>query len=124
MIAGAALISLYGCEKPDQVSEPAPLELEAGYWQAYITLPGGDVETGIELSRDGEHYKASLINGQERVRIDEVIFADGELTLRFPTFNSEVRASLVDGHLAGSRIFHVQIRQKSGRDQAANDTDD
>lgn len=102
LIAGAALISLYGCEKPVQVSEQAPVELEAGYWQAYITLPGGDVETGIEISRDGENYQASLINGQERVRIDDVIFVDGELTLRFPTFNSEVRASLVDGRLAGN----------------------
>lgn len=102
VIAGAALVSLYGCEEPVPVLEQTPLELETGYWQAYITLPGGDVETGVEISRDGEIYQASLINGQERVRIDSVIFADGELTLRFPAFNSVVRASLVDGHLAGS----------------------
>ncbi len=102
MIAGAALISLYGCEEPVQVSEQAPIGLKAGYWQAYITLPGGDVETGVEIARDGATYQASLMNGQERVRIDEVSFADGELTLRFSAFNSEVRASLVDGRLVGN----------------------
>ncbi|MGI9205164.1 MAG: peroxiredoxin family protein [Woeseiaceae bacterium] len=102
MIAGAALVSLFGCEnKPAPESEPAPIELEVGYWQAFITLPGGDVEAGIEISQDGELYQASLINGQERVRIDSVIFADGELTLRFPAFNSEVNATLVDGRLVG-----------------------
>lgn len=103
LIAGAALVALFGCaEEPAPESAPAPLVLEVGYWQAFITLPGGDVEAGIEISRDGELFRASLINGQERVRIDNVIFADGELTLGFPAFNSEVKATLTDGRLTGS----------------------
>ncbi|NIV17214.1 MAG: hypothetical protein GWN47_02135, partial [Woeseiaceae bacterium] len=65
--------------------------LASGYWQASIALPGGDIETGIEISKVGESYQASLINGQERVRIDQVSFADGELLLRFPAFNNEIR---------------------------------
>ncbi len=102
LIAGAAVLALYGCEKPAQESAPAPTRLAVGYWQAYITLPGGDVESGIEISQDGGNYRASLINGQERVRIDDVRFSDGELTLRFPAFNSEVNATLADGRLSGN----------------------
>ena len=88
-----------GCE--DAPIAEAPAGLPTGYWAASISLPGGDIETGIEISRDGESYGASLVNGQERVRIDEVRFADGELVLRFPAFNNEIRATLADGMLAG-----------------------
>ena len=94
-----AVLALYGCDEPTPALATAGLP--TGYWQAYITLPGGDIETGIELSRDGDLYSASLINGQERVRIDEVSFIDGELRLRFPAFNNEIRASFADGQLNG-----------------------
>jgi peroxiredoxin len=84
---------------------PAPVQaandVPVGYWQASITLPGGDIETGIEIGRDGANYRASLINGQERVRIDEVSFSDGELLLRFPAFNNQIRARFAGGRLTG-----------------------
>jgi thiol-disulfide isomerase/thioredoxin len=99
IIACALLLSVSACNEPPSVDQ-APT-LRSGYWQASITLPGGDIETGIEISKDGEVFKASLVNGQERVRIDEVGFSDGELLLRFPAFNNEIRATLVDGKLQG-----------------------
>lgn len=99
IVACAALLSAGACDKPPVVAD-TPI-LPSGYWQVSITLPGGEIETGIELSRVGESYHASLINGQERVRIDEVSYADGELLLRFPAFNNEIRARLVDGSLQG-----------------------
>jgi peroxiredoxin len=85
-----------------EASVPEGPLLASGYWQAAITLPGGDIETGIEISRDGDTYGASLVNGQERVRIDEVSFSNGELLLRFPAFNNEIRATLEDGRLRGA----------------------
>ena len=88
-----------GCE--DSTTVEAPAGLPGGYWAASITLPGGDIETGIEISRDGNDYSASLVNGQERVNIDEVRFADGELLLRFPAFNNEIRATLANDRLSG-----------------------
>jgi thiol-disulfide isomerase/thioredoxin len=94
-----AALWLHGCERKAQVE--APPTLPTGYWQASITLPGGNIETGIEISLDGDHYSASLVNGQERVRIDEVEFTGNELLLRFPAFNNEIRASLEGGRLVG-----------------------
>ncbi len=64
-------------------------------------MPGGDIETGIEISTDGQIVRASLINSQERVPVNEVSFIDGELLLRFPAFNNEIRAVLSDGELRG-----------------------
>ena len=94
IFACAVLLFVGACNKPKSVDE-TPV-LRSGYWQASITLPGGDIETGIEISKDGELYQASLVNGQERVRIDEVGFSGGELLLRFPAFNNEIRATLAD----------------------------
>lgn len=99
LIAGALLLALCGCEKP--AATPGSAGMPTGFWQAHITLPGGDIETGLELSRDGTAYRASLINGQERVKIEEVSFIDGELRLRFPAFNNEIRATFADNRLTG-----------------------
>lgn len=79
--------------------------LPSGFWAARITLPGGDIDAGIEISHRGGNYTASLINGQERVPIDNVSFADGELLLRFPAFNNEIRARLQDGRLVGELVL-------------------
>ena len=102
-----------GCEDA-QVVDDEPAGLPTGYWGASITLPGGNIETGIEISRDGDTYTASLVNGQERVRIDEVRFANGELVLRFPAFNNEIRASLTDGTLVGE----LTLVKRSGDTQS------
>ena len=99
--------SLYGCQKPTDSSLVA--ELNDGYWQAHITLPGGNVETGFEISRNGDSHRASLINGQERVQVDEVRFTDGELTLRFPGFNTTIKAQLLNDELRGDLTLVKQF---------------
>jgi peroxiredoxin len=99
IFACAVLLSVSACGKPPADDE-VPV-LQSGYWQASITLPGGEIETGMEISNDGEVYQASLVNGQERVRINDVRFSGGELLLRFPAFNNEIRARLVDDKLQG-----------------------
>ena len=96
----ALLISLVSCSPDVPVAKLA--ELQTGYWQARITLPGGDIDTAIEIGRDGENYRATVINGQERIRIGEVGFSDGRLSLRFPAFNNEISANLRDGKLVGT----------------------
>ncbi len=96
----AVLALVAGCaerSEPTAGSGPA-----SGYWQATISLPGGDIETGIELKRVGDSYQATLINGRERIRIEEVEYEDDELLLRFPAFNNEIRATHSDGRLTGT----------------------
>lgn len=99
VLVAAAILSLAACERP-QSQTPVP-ELSTGYWQASIALPGGQIDTGLEINLSGDTWQASLINGQERVRIDAVSFADGTLSLRFPAFNNDIKATLIDGRLVG-----------------------
>jgi len=95
----AVALSLAACEQSTEIDVNP--KLQSGYWRASIQLPGGDIDTGFEFSQEGEVWKAYLINGQERVLIDEVHYENGELTLRFPAFNNHIKARLVDGNLIG-----------------------
>jgi thiol-disulfide isomerase/thioredoxin len=99
-LASAASVCLVACNQTTSVAE-GPV-LESGYWQATITLPGAEIETGLEISNDGDIYQASLVNGQERVRISEVSFTNNELVMRFPAFNNEIRAVLAGDKLSGN----------------------
>lgn len=99
LLASVISLALCGCEETQPTATSSDLPL--GYWQAYIGLPGGDIETGIELNRDSNLYTASLINGQERVRIDQVTYIDDVLRLTFPAFNNEIRATFAEGQLSG-----------------------
>lgn len=106
LFAVAILLALTGCNSPQPAANPA--ELPVGYWQAFVTLPGGYIETGIELNHDGDVYTATLINGEERVRIDKVSFIDGELLLGFPAFGNEIRATFADGELTGKLAIRLR----------------
>jgi len=96
------------CERETTVSD-LPAGPRTGTWQALIEVPGGEIETTFELARDAAGYRASLVNGQERLKVDEVSFDDGELLLRFPVYNNEIRARLDDGRLLGELILLQQF---------------
>jgi peroxiredoxin len=106
----AALLLLASCDKP-QPGESSEL-LAPGFWQARITLPGGDIETGIELSRTPAGYTANLINGQERVPIDTVSIDNKRMLLRFSAFNNEIDAHVNKDRLVGELILTKRYGEK------------
>lgn len=112
VLAVLAVLAAAACERQPAQAERA--SLPTGFWQARITLPGGDIDAAMELSATSSGYVASLINGQERVPVREVRFAHGELVLRFPAFNNEIRARFVEGKLRGELI----LVKRGGRTQS------
>jgi peroxiredoxin len=79
-----------------------PGEIETGRWSATATLPGGDIRFAVDLSNESGDYGASLVNGEEQVRIGEVRVDGDKLTLFFPAFNSTIEAELDNGVLTGT----------------------
>ena len=65
-----ALLCIAACESDQPVVEVT--EIGSGYWTASITLPGGQIDTGLEINRNKDGWQANLLNGQERVKIDSV----------------------------------------------------
>ncbi|MEO1582396.1 MAG: TlpA disulfide reductase family protein [Pseudomonadota bacterium] len=95
-------------------SADQPVTLRTGTWHANITVPGGDIRFGMELSRVDDQLEVTLINGSERARVPEVSLSDDRLLLRFPAFNNEVRARVQDGKLSGT----LTLVKRYGKTQA------
>lgn len=108
----AGLLMFAACDKPQPEAAKEPLAV--GYWQARIKLPGGDIETGIELARSPTGYVASLINGQERVPIDIVNVENERIRLRFDAFNNEIEARIFGDSLVGELL----LTKREGQQQS------
>ncbi len=110
LLAALALALVAGCgeQRTDAPSEP-PL----GAWRAWLELPGGRAPFGLELGRDGAGHRATLINGQERVRVPEAAVADGRVTLTFPAYNNRIEAEWAEGRLTGT----LTLVKRYGKEQ-------
>src|SRR5271167_4078681 len=62
-----------GVPTPDE-SAPA---VQMGVYRAVLALPAGELPFGLELTRDGAATVGYLLNGKERVRLDEVAVTGG-----------------------------------------------
>ncbi|MEN7342414.1 MAG: TlpA disulfide reductase family protein [Pseudomonadota bacterium] len=95
-------LMLGACSGEQANDGPQEPTLTIGQWHAEIELPGGNADFGLELSKDDQDWKATIINGSERIAVPEVSFDSSRLSLRFPAFNNRIDAILVDGTLKGS----------------------
>ena len=46
--------------------------LKTGLWRVVLASPGGDLPFSMEVSQEGEGYRAWVLNGEERVLLDRV----------------------------------------------------
>lgn len=99
-----------------QLSAPGePPEIPHGIWRAWLESPGGELPFGLEIGKTTQGaWTASLLNGLERIVIEEVVWVAEEqgdaetwsLELRFPHYDSVIRAQpSLEGHvLSGSWV--------------------
>lgn len=76
--------------------------ISAGKYRAILKTAGGDLPFFFELKNDNGTYKASLLNGKETVKIDEVKVTGDSLTLYLPSFNSTIKAANSSSLLRGN----------------------
>jgi thiol-disulfide isomerase/thioredoxin len=115
LIASATVVACGGTrDAPPAPSSAANVLLREGPWRAVLTLPGGELPFCLEFARSGERWIATLVNGSERTRIDEVELRDGALTLRMPGYENLVSARLEDGMLRGELLM-VKLGGKAQR---------
>jgi peroxiredoxin len=78
----------------------------AGAWRATVQLPGGELPFGIEFGSDNGAPVAWLVNGAERVRVDEIATPPGGLlTLRMPGFQNRIEARVDGDTLRGELVL-------------------
>jgi thiol-disulfide isomerase/thioredoxin len=92
----AAALMLSACERP-----PGQ-ELQPGSYRATITLPGGkSVPFGLDVAQHEAGPVLYVLNGVERIQLDEVKVSEGRLRARFPGYETILTARVAGAELAG-----------------------
>jgi peroxiredoxin len=91
----SCLALLYGCAGP----------VEPGTYRAVLSLPGGDLPFGLQLTNENGKTVAYLINGDERVRVPEVEIDGRRLRMTMPAFGNRLAAKNGRNGLEGELVM-------------------
>lgn len=92
----AAALALAACSKPSN------RELQPGSYRATLELPGKkSVPFGLDVAQEESGKVLYVINGDERVRLDEVQATPGRLRARFPGYETVLTAKVTGDELTG-----------------------
>ena len=94
-----------------------------GLYRAVLTLPGGELPVGLDLERDGAATVGYLINGPERVKLDEVTVAGAHLEIRMPGYENRLIADAKGDELQGEVVLvklggnqqHIPLHARRGQ---------
>lgn len=75
---------------------PATTRPATGPWRATVLTKGGELPFTLELLEVEGNYAAVIVNGPERLEIDDVVLAGDELTLSLPLYDSRIVARVHD----------------------------
>jgi thiol-disulfide isomerase/thioredoxin len=76
-------------------------ELEPGSYRAVLEVPGGDLPFGLDVAHEESGIVLYLVNGEERVRVDEATASEGRLTATMPGYENTLSAEIRGGKLTG-----------------------
>jgi len=72
------------------------LILTTGLWRAVLLTPGGELPFHLQIDKSESAYILTVINGEERMVLDEVTVKGDSLIARFPVYESELRLKAVN----------------------------
>ncbi len=92
--------------------------LTTGLWRATLMVPGGELPFHLQVDKNDSSYVLTVINGEERIVLDEVWVIGDSLVASFPVYESELRLRVVnrdemEGHFINlTRTTHNTIPLK------------
>jgi thiol-disulfide isomerase/thioredoxin len=81
-------------------------DIQAGSYRGVLQSPGGELPFGLDLARDGAGWTGYLINGAERLKLDEVTVDKGHLDIKMPGYENRLAADLKDDQLQGEVVLN------------------
>jgi thiol-disulfide isomerase/thioredoxin len=97
------LLALSACSPTPESTPPTPLQ--EGTWRAVIELQEQELPFTFELQSVAEDaYQIYIINGEERLLLDEVLRSGDSLDIPMNFFDTRIRAAISDGQLQGEFI--------------------
>ncbi len=97
--------------------------LKNGIWRGVIDIQGHDLPFNFEVVKDAQGgYNASIINGEERILLDEITFDGDSVIFTMHIFDSELKAKIKGDSLTGFFIknyeanFRLPFKAAFGQD--------
>ncbi|HOX83410.1 MAG TPA: TlpA disulfide reductase family protein [Chryseolinea sp.] len=88
-------------------------ELKTGTWRGVIDIQGHDLPFNFEVSKDAQGgYDASIINGSEKLLLDEITFDQDSVVFTLHIFDAELKARITEDGLSG---FYIKNYEKHYR---------
>jgi thiol-disulfide isomerase/thioredoxin len=105
-------VALVACQKGAPQGQSAP-GLTMGKYRAVLALPAGELPFGLEIEPEGAATVAYLVNGKERVKLNEVTVSGAHLEMRMPGYENHLTADAKGGQLLGE----VVLTKSGGKQQ-------
>ncbi len=81
-------------------------ELKQGIWRGEILAQNNMIPFNFEVLKNGENYTINLINGDESLKIDEVIVKGDSLFFNMHIFDTSIKAKINGSELIGTYTKH------------------
>jgi len=106
----AAMLAACAPKGPDG----APLEgVNPGTYRVVLQMPGGDLPFGLELTRAGLVWMAYVVNGPERLKVDEFMVKGSHVEIKMPGYENRLTADATSDGLRGE----VVLDPRGGKEQ-------
>jgi thiol-disulfide isomerase/thioredoxin len=127
-IALMAAMALSGCQRdvpaPGAGAPPAAPGVPMGTYRAVLSVPGGELPFGLALEQQGAAAVGYLINGPERLALNEVKISGSHLEILMPGYENRLVADANGTSLQGEIVLdklggkqqHVPLRAQLGQD--------
>jgi hypothetical protein len=76
-----------------------------GNYRAVLELPAGELPFGLEILPEGAATVGYLVNGKERVKLNEVAVSGAHLEIRMPGYENRLSADAKGGRLSGEVVL-------------------
>lgn len=107
---GVAALAFCALALPQGHSAP---RLTLGLYRAVLDLPAGELPFGLEIEPEGTATVGYLLNGKERVKLNEVTVSGAHLEIRMPGYENRLAADAEGSHLRGE----VVLTKSGGKQQ-------
>ncbi len=82
----------------------AQSQLAAGVWRAVIQAQGQEIPFNFEVSKKDGKLLINIINGKERLSVDEIVFFKDSVKIPLHIFDAQIVAKVSEGRLDGGFI--------------------
>jgi thiol-disulfide isomerase/thioredoxin len=77
-------------------------QIKKGIWRGNLDLNGEELPFNFNISFEGKTVLCEIINGEEKILMEPLMFSGDSVFIKFPVYDSEIRAQIKGNTLEGN----------------------